>query len=279
VADLIIVVTLSVALVPLIELSEGALRIALGLVFALFSPGYCLIASLFPRMTSLDGIERVALSFGLSIAVVPLIGLLLNYTPWGIRLYPILISVLVFIVAMAAVAGYRRWRLAPEDRFRPRIQSKLGCLTHYWAGQRRLDIVLNVVLVIAILGAVGTLIYVIAQPRIGERFSEFYILGLRGRAEDYPREIVLGESGSVILGIVNNEHRPTAYRVEIAIHGQRVEALASVLLEHGDRWEENVSFSPARAGPDQKVEFLLFKGEEEDVYLTTHLWVDVKHRP
>jgi len=30
-----------------------------------------------------DGIERVALSFGLSIAIVPLIGLVLNFTPWG----------------------------------------------------------------------------------------------------------------------------------------------------------------------------------------------------
>jgi len=31
----------------------------------------------------IDGIERVALSFGLSIAIVPLIGLVLNFTPWG----------------------------------------------------------------------------------------------------------------------------------------------------------------------------------------------------
>ncbi|MHB8987039.1 MAG: DUF1616 domain-containing protein [Eubacteriales bacterium] len=47
-----------------------------------------------------DGIERVALSFGLSIAVVPLVGLILNYTPWGIRLAPILASLLVFVGAM-----------------------------------------------------------------------------------------------------------------------------------------------------------------------------------
>jgi len=38
-----------------------------------------------PRHTveGIDGIERVALSFGLSIAIVPLIGLVLNFTPWG----------------------------------------------------------------------------------------------------------------------------------------------------------------------------------------------------
>jgi uncharacterized membrane protein len=47
----------------------------------LFFPGYTLISALFPRKDSLSGVERLALSFGLSIAVVPLIGLILNYMP------------------------------------------------------------------------------------------------------------------------------------------------------------------------------------------------------
>jgi uncharacterized membrane protein len=32
----------------------------------LFLPGYALIAALFPRKDDLDGIERIALSFGLT---------------------------------------------------------------------------------------------------------------------------------------------------------------------------------------------------------------------
>ena len=48
----------------------------------LFLPGYALIATLFPRKDDLDGIERIALSFGLSIAITPLLGLALNYTPF-----------------------------------------------------------------------------------------------------------------------------------------------------------------------------------------------------
>lgn len=274
-ADLIIIVILSAVLVPLVEFSEGALRIALGLVFVLFSPGYCLIAVLFPGRTSLGGVERVALSFGLSIAVVPLIGLVLNYTPLGIRLYPILISVLTFIVALAGVAWYRRRSLAPGERFRPDIRDKLNSLRHSF-GQGRWDRVLSVVLVIAILGAIGTLGYVIAQPRVGERFTEFYILGPGGKAEDYPREVILGESASVILGIINREHEPVTYVVEITIDGRKAVALGPLTLEHEEVWEEEVSFAPARAGPDQKVEFLLYKGADEDVYLTTHLWLDVK---
>ena len=68
-------------------INETMFRNILGLPLVLFLPGYALIAALFPAKSDLDGIERVALSFGLSIAVVPLIGLGLNYTPWGIRTY------------------------------------------------------------------------------------------------------------------------------------------------------------------------------------------------
>ena len=77
-------------------LNDTFIRVILGILLILFIPGYSLIAALFPKKDDLDGIERTALSFGLSIAVTPLIGLLLNYTPFGIRLEPILISLSIF---------------------------------------------------------------------------------------------------------------------------------------------------------------------------------------
>ena len=57
---------------PLNEISP--IRIILGLPLVLFLPGYALIATLFPRKDDLDAIERIALSFGLSIAITPLLG-------------------------------------------------------------------------------------------------------------------------------------------------------------------------------------------------------------
>lgn len=83
----------------------------------LFLPGYSLIATLFPRKDDLDGIERVALSFGLSIAITPLFGLALNYTPFGIRLLPILIDLSVFTVLLAIGAYIRRSMIQEGDRF------------------------------------------------------------------------------------------------------------------------------------------------------------------
>ncbi|RLE13493.1 hypothetical protein DRI96_02885, partial [Candidatus Aerophobetes bacterium] len=115
--ELLLIDILSLTLIAIISLTPlKVVRIILGLPFILFFPGYTLIAALFPKRTQLDTIERVALSFGLSIAVVPLIGLILNYTPWGIRLYPILISLTGFIIVMSAIAWIRRLYILPAER-------------------------------------------------------------------------------------------------------------------------------------------------------------------
>lgn len=109
---------LTVALIVAIFLiTSNAARIVLGLPFVLFFPGYVLILALFPRKDGMGGIERAALSFGLSIAVVPLIGLILNYTPWGIRLEPVLYSLASFIFVMSLIAWLRMRWLLEEERF------------------------------------------------------------------------------------------------------------------------------------------------------------------
>ena len=114
--DLAILILLTLLCMPFVlmpPLNETPIRILLGLPLVLFLPGYSLIAALFPRKADLDGLERTALSFGLSIAVVPLLGLALNYTPFGIRLSPVLVVLSVFTIVLAAVAYVRRafWRV------------------------------------------------------------------------------------------------------------------------------------------------------------------------
>ncbi len=119
--DLALVIFLTLLCIPFVlipPLNEiSPIRIILGLPLVLFLPGYALIATLFPRKNDLDGIERIALSFGLSIAITPLLGLGLNYTPFGIRLTPILIVLSVFTILLAIGAYVRRNRIPEEDRF------------------------------------------------------------------------------------------------------------------------------------------------------------------
>lgn len=55
-----------------------ALRIVFGVFFVLFLPGFFATIAFFPKKGELDDIEIIALSFGLSIAVVPFTVFLLN---------------------------------------------------------------------------------------------------------------------------------------------------------------------------------------------------------
>jgi len=81
-------------------------RYLLGSIFVLFLPGYSLIKALFPTK-ELDNIERLALSIGMSLAIVPITGLLLNYTPWGIRTTPVTLSLLALTTIFATAAIIR----------------------------------------------------------------------------------------------------------------------------------------------------------------------------
>ena len=84
-------------------------RYVLGAIFVIFLPGYCLIKALFPEK-ELDNIERVALSIGMSIALVPITGLILYYTPLGIRTIPITLSLLALTTIFATAAVIREYQ-------------------------------------------------------------------------------------------------------------------------------------------------------------------------
>lgn len=94
------------------------IRYVLGSLFVLCLPGAMLIEALYPKSQDLESLERLALSIGLSLAVIPLLGLLLNYTPWGIRLTPITISLATFTEAMAFTALIRKYRYYALTRSR-----------------------------------------------------------------------------------------------------------------------------------------------------------------
>jgi uncharacterized membrane protein len=197
-------------------LNESPVRVVLALPVILFLPGYCLIAALFCRKDDIDLIERVALSFGLSIAVVPLIGLGLNFTPWGIRLEPIVISLSLFTVAMVLIAHYRRSLLPAGERFSvPFAEITQSVKTSLFPSEgTRVDRILSFVLIIAILAAVLTVVYVIAVPKEGERFTEFFVLGEKQKAADYPDRITVGTEYPLYIGVGNHEYRTIPYHIE-----------------------------------------------------------------
>lgn len=106
---IILVLTLaSIAFSDIISLLKY-LRYILGLITVLFLPGYVLVETLYPRERDLKPLERLALSIGLSLAILSLIGIILNYTPWGIILEPIITSITIYTFALTIIASYRKY--------------------------------------------------------------------------------------------------------------------------------------------------------------------------
>jgi uncharacterized membrane protein len=296
--DLLIIGILSVFLIlSIIFIPATMARVILGLPFLLFFPGYVLVAALFPR-SEMNSIERIALSFGMSIAVTALIGLGLNYTPWGIRLEPVLYSIFAFIIILSAIAIIRRWAYGRKKLINI-INLKMPGI---WQGSP-LNKTLNVILIVAILGVVGTLISTVAKPKVGEKFTEFYLLGINGTAADYPTDFVLNANsdvvsvqygtntaavsekwGRVTLGIINHEQQNTTYTVVMQIDGQQVgiafqgtivQNLGPIVLAPEVTWQQEIGIVPQHTGENQEVELLLYKDGGTAPYLNLHLWVNV----
>jgi uncharacterized membrane protein len=165
--------------VPVLYGDKGLLlhlRLILGLPFILFFPGYTSITALFPKRDDLNGLERTVLSFGLSIAAMLMLGLILNFTLQGIRITPILASLIILVLIMSGLTFYRRSLLPVDDVYVPIFRME-------WPDLREIstiDRALSAILVLTVLLAIGSIYYVTATPQVGDRFTEMSILGPDG---------------------------------------------------------------------------------------------------
>lgn len=271
--DLAVILGLSALLVVTVYLLPfPALRVVLGGPFVLFFPGYTMVAALFPGKDDLEGLERLGLSLGLSIAVLPLMGLVLNYTPWGITLLSTLVSATSFMVGCTAVAYYRRGKLPERERYAIRLELDIAG----WRSGGLLDRSLTVALGVSIFAAVGTFLFVLAKPEVGERFTEFYVLGPWGDARIYPRNVLVGRPISLIVGVINREHEAVEYRIVREVGGREEQQITGIRLAHDQKWEERLVFALQEPGDDQRLTFLLYKEGQEEPYRSLHLWIDVR---
>lgn len=275
--DLIIMALVTVLCIIFVltpKLNHTVIRTILGLLLILFVPGYSLIAALFPRKDDLDGIERAALSFGLSVAVAALIGFALNYTPWGIRLTPILISLSAFTIIMVFLACLRRMRLPSDERFSVPFGSFIQGVKKDFEGESRTSKILSVVLIITIVLAIATTAYIVIKPKQGEKFTEFYILGPNGKAADYPTNITAGKTGSVIIGVVNHEYKPVNYEVVVKLNGTVLKT-QNITLNNTQTLEVPYNFTASGTGK-KEMEFLLYKlPDQSNAYRSLHLWINI----
>jgi hypothetical protein len=107
---------LSIFLIPSNTPVLSYMRNFLGILFVLYLPGYSLIKTLYPirlplkmPSVSLDYIEGIVLSLGLSLALTSIVGLLLYYTPWGLTVAPVTVGLLIITSAFLSIGIFREY--------------------------------------------------------------------------------------------------------------------------------------------------------------------------
>jgi uncharacterized membrane protein len=109
---------------------------------------------------------------------------------------------------------------------------------------------------------------------VGETFTEFYVLGPGGKAEGYPRRLLVGEPSQVIVGVINHEGHTARYRVEVQAGADRLVSQESLVLADGEKREDRVDIVLRRPARQVKVEFVLFMEGAAVPYRRLHLWAD-----
>jgi len=256
IVDALVLLTISSILLP--QLNETPLRIFFALPFIIFLLGYSIISALFPRSDDLNPIERIAMSFGLSISIVPLLGLILNYTPFGIRLVPIIITISLSIISITILAYNRRMNVDEDERFTIPFKFRITLR--------------NLFLLIFVVMFVCALIHAVTNLKKGEKFTEFYILNSNGSADNYPKNIIVGENESVIVGVVNHEYESMKYKLKIKLCNEILEEKEIILMDN-ETFRENFTFIPMKEC-NGKLEFLLYKENITKPYRLLHLWIE-----
>jgi len=277
-ADLKLIIAWLAAVIIVISipvLNQTPLPVLVTLLTIPIIPGYCLVAALFLKKTDLDLSERIALSVGLSLASVSLIcgGLVVAFG----EILPdaVVVSASLFSGVLILVTHYRRGKLPPEEQFSMPF-SEIGAVfreVFFPAGSSRMRRLFSMVLILGILIAVTSTIYVIVSPREGERYTEFFILNENKSAADYPDQIIPGQNYAMFIGVRNHEYRAMNYtietwrvRTEFNNRANSTEVIMmdplkqlSFTLPHNETITIPFTFSMDKTGYN-RVEFLLFNG-------------------
>jgi|WetSurMetagenome_2_1015567.scaffolds.fasta_scaffold94178_2 uncharacterized membrane protein len=253
------------------------IRIILGIPFLLFIPGFALLSALIPRKEPQHIVETITLSFVLSLAVDPLLGLIINYTPWGIRLDTVLYSVSIFVFICLVIARVRIHNLHPVLQVPKEqvINSNEVKQPFFVSGVK--NTVLTIVMVITCAGALGLILYFIMTPKSQEGFTSFYIEQQQTNPDISLMQLKVGEEGKVTVAINNEEGIQSHYRIEVFINGEKSGEVGPIELAWKQEWHGDVSFTPTTASR-QKIELSLYRNDGMTPYFKPlYFWIDVSN--
>lgn len=296
--------------------STTALQRLLGLVFVFFFPGYAIISLLFPeanvqseqdgesslqesfphiRDAQITGIERLVMSFGMSVVVIPLIGLALWTLPGQLTQARFFVSLSAVTMVSTVFTALQRIRLPQRQRFEFPLDQWIATIREgMFHPESKIDFVLNVLVGISLVAAVVSVPYAILVPTEQASYSQITLLTQSENgsfvAGDYPTEFTRGEPKPVFINITNRRQHPVNYTLVVEL--QR-------LADNGTVTDEQIlkrftvsipayasrtikyNIRPTMAGTNLRLTFLLYNGQAPsdpsitNSYRSVHIWISV----
>lgn len=272
----------------------AAARTLLGVPLVLFAPGYAVVAVVLPRRFrpsgsgGLDGLERLVVAVGASVAVVVLGSLAVApLFEGGLAAVPYRPLLAVTTGVLCCVAYARRRRRRATER--------AGIVDPRSLGGEGTPRIVDLALVLAVLLAVGTLGYGLAVPRESTDYTSVSLLTENESGDyvagGYPDEAVVGEPTTVTVAIRNDEGGDRTYTVVAVVERlgpdgertlQRRElARETVSVEAGETVRSPVTVRPDTLGERLRFSYYVYRGEfagpvaPEDADRHVYLWLSV----
>jgi len=202
----------------------------------------------------------------------------LDWLPWGLHLWPILLGEFGMMGLFMAIALWRRSRLTLDVVYLPRIMWRSSWNSLSPSNRHIYNLLIGSALLILGLAAAVFLL-----PTSDQFTTEFYVLGSDGFVANYPYDVKLDEAVKLNVGIVNRESGERNYYYEMWVTDslnpdkrQRVLRSESFALRPGEKYEQSVSWHMPWVGNDQKVELLLFANTATVPSRQLQMWINVQ---
>ncbi|QPV63228.1 DUF1616 domain-containing protein [Halosimplex litoreum] len=293
----------------------GPVRTVVALPLVFFAPGYMLAATIYPeRYTGSHGddallsgggrdrhglhpLERIALSIGLSVAIVPLLGVAV-WAAFGEFTRALVLAGLVSVVGLLLpVALARRYGLAPDRRLVTRPRTQIRRFGRWLSGSSTAETATNVVLVASIVLAAGAFTYGVAVPVDGESYSTAALLTDQDggpTAEGYPTNFTAGEPESLTIQVTNSENAETKYTIVETVERVTIRNSGIDVVDRSELGRERVTLregatarldrevAPDLTGESLQLSYYVYKGSAPEqpsrstAYRDLHLWITVE---
>ena len=289
------------------------IRAVFGIPLLVFLPGYTLLLVLFPHKytdtrvsrpslvtmnnnrAGVTFVERIVLSFGISLALVPLFGVLTLSVLPAASTVSIVAPLAAGIGVGLLVGEYRRLRLTKPERYTIPVKMWSTSVTNSFSADSNTSRVLNVALAVVVVLSVVGLGTALVVPNYGEAYTNLSLVTQQPNGEfvasGYPDSLSAGSS-EMYASVTNHERELTRYTLVVQL--QRVdtssgtvsvveyEELARVSSEvaPGETWSANPELDAEMTGTDLRLVYLLYKGDApsdagtESAYQSTFVWVD-----